>query len=77
MISLGKMTKRAKALRARGEDLWRDMDSERVSSRASLRALEASLGEQRRFTGTLKLENSCSNQFSSPSKDWSMRELRA
>ncbi len=60
MSSLGKRTKRAKTLKARGDDLWRDMASERVSSRASLRALEASLGKQWRFTCTLKLEISCS-----------------
>jgi hypothetical protein len=69
--------KRAKALKARGEDLWRDRASERVSYRASLRALEASLGKQRRFTDMLKLEISFRSQLSSPSGEWSMRLLRA
>ena len=51
--SLGKRTKRVKALNARGEDLWRDKANKRVSSRTFLKAREASLGNQRRLTGTL------------------------
>ena len=77
MSSLGKRTKRAKALKARGEDLWSPKAIERVSSRASLIALEASLGKQRRFTGTLKLEISCRSEFSSLTEDWSMSEFKA
>jgi hypothetical protein len=75
--SLGKTTKVAKALKARGEDLWRVRAINRVLSMASLRALESSLGKQRRFTCTLKLEISCRCQFSSPPEDWSMRLCKA
>jgi hypothetical protein len=50
---LGKRTKKANALKAKGEDQWRDMAIERVSSRASLRDLEASFEKLRRWTGTL------------------------
>ena len=37
--------------------------------KASLRAPEASLGKQRRFTGTLKLEISCRSQLSALFED--------
>ncbi len=53
-MSLGKRTKRADALKERGEVLWRERAKERVISSASRFASEASLGKDRRFTGTLK-----------------------
>ena len=56
-MSLGKMTKSVEALKARAEVLWRERAKERVTSIASsLSASEASLGKDRRFTGTLKEE---------------------
>ena len=51
--SLEKRKKSEMALQERGEDSWRDRARERVSSKASLKALEASLGKQRRLTGNV------------------------
>ncbi len=75
--SLGKRTKRAKALKESGEELWSDMARERVSSKASLRAHATSLGKLRRFAGTLKLEISSRSQLPTPFEEWCMMELRA
>ena len=51
-----KRTKRAEALKDRGEVLWKEKAKERVISSASLKASEASLRKDRRFTGTFKVE---------------------
>ncbi len=76
-MSLGKRTKRAAALKARGEDLCSERAKDRVVSSASLKPSEASLGNERLFTGTLKEEISFSNQQSSPPGAFAMRPLRA
>jgi hypothetical protein len=55
-MSLGNKTKRADALKARGDDLLRVRAKDRVTSNASRRASEASLGKDLRLTGTLKEE---------------------
>ena len=52
-ISLGNNTKREYAAKARGEVLLSDRARDSVFSRAFLRLTDASLGKQRRFTGTL------------------------
>ena len=63
---MGKRTKMLKALKPNGEDFCSDRANKRVSSRVHLRALEASLGKQRRLTGTLKLNISSKSHFASP-----------
>ncbi len=55
-MSLGKRTKRAEVLKARGEVLWRESAKERVTPNVSFSASDASLEKERRFTGTLKEE---------------------
>ena len=65
-----------KALKASGEDLCNDRANERVASRVSHRALEASLGKQRRLTGTLKFEISSKSRFSSPPVERIIMDLR-
>ena len=76
-MSMGKRTNKAAALKARGEVLWRERAKERVTSIASLKVSEASLGKERRFTGTLKEEISLRSQQSSPPGEFSMRPFRA
>ena len=76
-MSLGKKTKRAAELNARGEDTCCERAKERVMSSASLRASEASLGNERLFTGTLNVEISFRSQQSSPPRAFAMRPLRA
>ena len=74
---MGKRTKMLKAMKASGEDICNDRASERVSSRVSLRAPEASLGNQRRLIGMLKLEISSKSRFSSPLVERNIMNLRA
>jgi hypothetical protein len=65
------------ALKAIGEFMWRDRAKERVQSKASRRADDASLGKERRFTGTLKLEISVRSHFFSPSRELRTRSIGA
>ena len=55
-MSLGKSTKRAAALKARGESLCVEVARERVTSNVSRRSWFACFGKARRLTGTLKKE---------------------
>jgi hypothetical protein len=75
--SLGKRTNKLKALNARGGDLYKESANERVSSRISLKATEASLGKPRNLTGALKLEISFKSHFSSPPVEWSIIGCKA
>ncbi len=47
--------------------MWRDKAIERIQSKVSRRADDASLGKERRFTGTLNSEISDRSQVSPPS----------
>ena len=76
-MSLLKRANKAAALKAKGEVLWRERAKERVTSKASLKASEASLGNERRFTGTLNEEISWRSHQSSPLGALAMRPLRA
>ena len=60
-----------------GEVVWKDRAKDRVISNAPLMASEASLGEDRRLTGTMKEEISYMSQRSSPPGTLSMISLRA
>ncbi len=64
-------------MKAKGEEWCRDMANERVSSRTSLSRFEASFGNLRRFTGTLKRDISSINHFSSPPAELSIGAWRA
>jgi hypothetical protein len=65
------------ALEAKGEFLWRDKARERIQSRVSRSADEASLGKERRFTGTLNSEISDRSQVSPPSGERRIISKRA
>jgi hypothetical protein len=73
--SMGKRTNKLKALKANGEELCKESGNERVSFRVSIRAPEASLGKQRRLTGTMKFEISCKSHFSSVAVEWSIMDF--